>query len=225
MQAVILAAGRGTRMGTLTESTPKPLLPLLGKRLIERTIENLPDAVTEVVIVVNYRKEDIMAALGNEYAGKKIRYVHQAERSGTASALHAAREHLGERFLVLMSDDVYSRESMEASLAHPYAITRFKVPSQPGMHSVIAAEDGTLARIGADEDGSWINTGLYTLGPAFFERDPHMLPGGEYSLPHTLAELAKQIPVQVLDADFWLQVNTPDDLAAAEAVLKERGAS
>ncbi len=221
MQAVILAAGRGSRMGALTESTPKPLLPLAGKRLIERTIESLPEAVREVIVVVNYRAEDIIAALGEERSGKKIRYVRQAERLGTGHAVHAAREHLGDRFLVLMSDDVYSRADMERSLEHPYAITRSKAPRREGMHSVTAREDGTLDGIAEESDGdhAWINTGLYTLGPAFFEKAPHILPNGEWSLPHTLAELAKDIPVRVLDAEHWIQVNTPEDLAAAEAAF------
>ena len=59
MQAVILAAGLGTRMGKLTKNTPKPMLKLDGKNLLEWKIERLPKEVDEVILVVGYKSEVI----------------------------------------------------------------------------------------------------------------------------------------------------------------------
>ena len=67
MKAVIFAAGEGKRMQPLTLEKPKPLLEVLGKPLIQRTFEAMPDTVDEVVVVVGYKKEQIQDFLGAEF--------------------------------------------------------------------------------------------------------------------------------------------------------------
>ena len=69
MQAVILAAGRGVRMGALTESTPKPMLQIKGRTLLEYKLAALPEEVDEVIIVVGYLGGMIQSHFGGEYNG------------------------------------------------------------------------------------------------------------------------------------------------------------
>jgi len=80
MKAVILAAGRGKRLEKLTEDKPKPLVPLAGRPLLSRILENLSrSGIKEAIIVIGYRGELIKQAIGNVSAGIKISYVENPE--------------------------------------------------------------------------------------------------------------------------------------------------
>src|SRR3990167_6634769 len=115
MQAVILAAGRGTRMRELTESTPKALLEVAGRPLLEYAFDALPEAVDEVILVVEYLGGSIHDRFGPDYFGKRLLYVEMEELHGTAAALWMAKDILSagggsasggqDRFLILPGDD------------------------------------------------------------------------------------------------------------------------
>ena len=75
MQVVILAAGRGTRMGGLTERVPKSLLEVAGKTLLEHKFDILPDDVDEIIIVVGYLGDKIREWYGDGYHSKRIQYL------------------------------------------------------------------------------------------------------------------------------------------------------
>jgi bifunctional UDP-N-acetylglucosamine pyrophosphorylase/glucosamine-1-phosphate N-acetyltransferase len=122
IQAVILAAGKGTRMLPLTLETPKPMLKVLGKNLIEHKLELLPNEINEVVIIIGYLSEKIREYFGDEWNGKKISYVVQEKLDGTAGALWAAREVLKGRIFVMMGDDLYAKTDVTKILAHRYAM-------------------------------------------------------------------------------------------------------
>jgi len=111
-QAVILAAGKGTRMLPLTETRPKPMQEVSGKNLIEWKLAALPEAIRDVVIVVGYQGEQIREFFGDMWHGRSIRYVVQEKLNGTAGALWSARNLLHGRFLVLMGDDLYAKEDI-----------------------------------------------------------------------------------------------------------------
>src|SRR3989338_8673122 len=102
MQAVILAAWLGTRMGQLTKDTPKPLLKIADKTLLEHNLTALPDEIDEVVLVVGYLDDQIRNFVGKKFLGKKITYVHQEKLRGTGHALSMCKGVVRDRFLVLM---------------------------------------------------------------------------------------------------------------------------
>ena len=77
MQAIILAAGRGTRMGELTKETPKPMLKIKNKPILEYKLNALPEEITEVIFVIGYLGDAIKNYFGDFYNGRKIRYVIQ----------------------------------------------------------------------------------------------------------------------------------------------------
>lgn len=110
MKAVILAAGRGLRMGTLTASLPKVMLPVFDLPLLEYSINYLKQfGIRYFYINTHYRSESIVNYFQN---GKKwnvnITYSIEPKLFGTAGALHAFKKHLDQRF-VLLYGDVYSR--------------------------------------------------------------------------------------------------------------------
>ena len=124
MKAVILAAGKGTRMGELSNETPKPMLKVLGKTLLEHKLDSLPSSMDEVILVVGHLKNKITDTLGENYQGRKITYVVQDELLGTAHSVFLCKENLinEEKFLVMMGDDIYSKEDMQECLDNTWSI-------------------------------------------------------------------------------------------------------
>src|SRR3989344_3161993 len=147
MQAVILAAGKGTRMGDLTNGTPKPLLKVLGKTLLERKLDELPSKIDEIIIVVGYHGEQIIDSLGETYKDKKISYVWQKELKGTGHALWQAKDLLKGRFLVLMGDDIYCKEDIDACLKEDWAVLVKEVKFLEAGGRVVLNSDGSLKDI------------------------------------------------------------------------------
>ncbi|MBI4458150.1 NTP transferase domain-containing protein [Candidatus Uhrbacteria bacterium] len=224
--AVIMAAGLGTRMRPLTDDTPKPLLPVLGRPILEWNIESLPAEITEVVLVVSYLAEKIRAHFGDSWGGRAIRYVEQPDLKGTGMALAACAPLLAGRFVVMNGDDLYAREDIEAALKHELAILAKPAegPGRFGAFKVDAA--GNLVDIvegGETGPGSLINIGLYVLDRRVFDYPPVPIKdGAEFGLPQQVALMAKDHRVAILKAGFWVPIGYPEDLAKAESLLKKK---
>ena len=101
MQAVVLAAGEGTRLQPLTDDKPKVLVEVNGTPLIEDVFDNLIDAgASELIVVVGYKAEQIIDRYGDEYRDVPITYTHQREQLGLAHAILQAEPHVdGDFFL------------------------------------------------------------------------------------------------------------------------------
>lgn len=83
MNLVIMAAGEGSRMQPLTGTTPKPLLKICGKTIIEHNIDSIIKYFDAIYIVVKYKKEVFPVYFGDEYKGKPVYYIEQSEQKGT----------------------------------------------------------------------------------------------------------------------------------------------
>jgi NDP-sugar pyrophosphorylase family protein len=233
MIAVILAAGRGTRMGTLTTETPKPMLKVHGKNLIERKLEALPKEITHVVLVVGYLKENIIEYFGTSWNGISITYVEQAVLSGTGGAIDLCKDLLlnESRFIVLMGDDLYSQEDLQDICSSDYSIlvANQGVEGRKKGWQVFFDEKNMLTEIHQDveaETSPYINAGAYSLGKEYFTEDIYRMDNGEYSLPHTLVNLIKHkqeegapLSVGVVVAKSWLQITSPESIVEAESIL------
>jgi len=112
MQAVILAAGKGTRLRPLTLKIPKPLVSLNDRPILEHIINELPKEIDEVILVIGYLGDKIKKYFGSNFLGKKVKYMVQKEQRGTFHALKQAQKFLGGKFLVLMADDIYSKKDL-----------------------------------------------------------------------------------------------------------------
>lgn len=224
MKAVILAAGRGTRLKNIKD-IPKPLLRVDGKTLLEYKLEILPPSVDEVILIVGHMKEKIMDLLGNKYNGKKITYVEQKELLGTGHAVSLCKDYLKEKFLVLMGDDFYAKEDIERCIKHENAILVKKVKEKTTAAKVVMDENGKLQDImeGAFEKNILINTGLYILQPYFFGYDLAPIKDGkEFGLPQTIVKMSADHPVNVEEASFWVQVNTDEEFEAAKEIIEKK---
>ncbi len=110
MKAMILAAGRGERMRPLTDTTPKPLLRVAGRALIDHHLDNLVRAgFRDVVINVSWRAEDIVSHVGDgSRFGVRVQWSHEKRALETGGGVAHARELLGEDWFALVSADVYT---------------------------------------------------------------------------------------------------------------------
>ena len=113
MQAVILAAGKGTRMFPMALKKPKPFIEVANKPVLEHNLEQLLGLVNEIIIIVGYKKDMIMDRFGDNYKGIKITYVIQEEQLGTGHAVLMAEKFVNEKFLVMNGDDLFSRKDMQ----------------------------------------------------------------------------------------------------------------
>ena len=112
-RVIMLLAGRGRRLGNLTESRPKCLLEMGGISLLERSLRTLSESgISKAVLVVGYRAEQIRRVVGNQYSGIKIEYVvnHRYAETNTAYSLWLAREFLSTPTLILEGDIIFDEK-------------------------------------------------------------------------------------------------------------------
>ncbi len=216
MKAVILAGGKGTRMGNLTKDIPKPLLKIGDKTLLEYKLDILPDNCTEVIMIIGYLGEKIQKYFGKEYKGKKITYVH-TEPLGTGHALWQAREHLDGPFIVMCGDDLYVRKDIEECCKYPFAALVY-IATEPHSGGKVIIKEGVIDDIieGYHEAGIVTATGLYVLTPEIFDLELLKIPGrDEYGLPQTLMQM-KEKKIRPVYATAWHQVTSAEDLQLSE---------
>ncbi len=226
MQAVIMAAGLGTRLRPHTLTTPKPMLEVAGRPILEWTLATLPASVDEVILVVNYLKKNIIEHFGNEWCGRRIVYAEQQDLKGTGHAIHACRGLLHGKFIVMNGDDLYAARDVEAVAAHDLAVLAHETQT-PGRYGAFKTDtEGKVVDIiegGEVQPGGLVNAGLYALDERFF--DYPLVPirdGAEFGLPQTLVTVTKDHPVTVVRASFWMPIGYPEDLAKATAILEAR---
>ncbi len=226
MQAIILAAGKGTRMGKLCENTPKPMLKVAGKNLIEHKIDALPREVDEIILVIGYFGDQIKSFFGDSYKGRKIKYVEMAldKLNGTASALFSAKDILKGKFISMMGDDLYSTDDIKNALQYENAILAIKIREKTAGGKITLDKNGNLSAIVDDREGKLegglIDTGLYVLSEEIFKYQPVQLPNSkEFGLPQTILAMSKTAAVKIVEATFWLKITEPSDLDVAEKAL------
>ncbi len=231
MQAIILAAGRGVRMLPLTENTPKPLLKVSGRSILERTISQLPDEVQEVVVVIGHFGEQIKEALKN--SSKKITFV-ESELKGSGWAVSVCKDVIKGDFLVVNGDDLYKKEDLE-KLAKSNApaflvkdVSREKDFPQNFRRfgKIITDTDGNFVSLlpSVSEDFTapfFVLMGAYKLNQEFFGYDLVQLKNGEYGLPQTMFQMVDKYKVKTVEAGFWLPIGYPEDIKRAEEALAQ----
>lgn len=228
MKAVILAAGRGQRMMPLTQNTPKPLLKVGNKAILDRVLALIPGEVTEIFIVINYLGEQIIEHLKAGYPDKKFHFIWQKEANGTAKALELVKSHLNkERFLVIFSDDLHSKKAVKECLKHDLALL-VKESTHPEIFGVVSIKSlGNVSRkniIGEVKDiiekpkkleTNLVNVGVYVLDSRIFDYSAEKHNNKEYYLTSQINQLAKDYSIKAIKTDFWFPIGCPNDLKKA----------
>lgn len=224
MQVVILAAGLGTRLRPITEKIPKSLIPVVGKPILMRTLDELPDSIDEIILVVGHHSDQVRAAIGEEWARRPVRYVVQNELLGTGHAVHCAKEFIRGKFLVLNGDDLYRVDDLRELVRHNLSVLVYEAPEPVrGFGAVICDERGCLVEVREATESVFVNAGAYMLPKSFFKVPLVKLKNkNEYGLPQTIVTMVKNAPVQVVRTRFWLPIGNPAELARAEEYFRSR---
>lgn len=219
MQAVILAAGEGTRIRPLSASLPKPMLPVADRPLVAHTATAAAQAgADELILVVGYEADAVREYFGEEFAGVPVSYAVQEEQSGTADAVRAAREHIDGAFAVLNGDNLYEPEAVEELFADGPAIGAVRVEN-PSNYGVLSTEVGTVTDIvekPADPPTNLANAGAYAFPAEAREwLDVGKSERGEYEITDVLARVVDEYDVSFAEMDKWLDVGRPWELLEA----------
>lgn len=231
MDAVILAAGEGTRLRPLTSTRPKPMLPVGGKMILEWGLEALAaGGVTKAVIVVGYKKEVISGFFGKEYEGIKIEYVEQKEQLGTAHAVSMAEGKVSGDFYVMNGDLLVSEDLTKKLLAdHKKAKAKNSMclveVSDPKQFGIVELK-GSLVK-GIEEKpekpkSNLANAGIYLFGQEIFDAIRRVKKSTrlEYEITDAIDMLIERGRMHGFKAGgTWLDIGRPWDLLAANELI------
>lgn len=215
-------------MKELTDVTPKSMLPVLGKPILEHKICALPAEIDEVILIVGYLGSAILKHFGGSFDGRRILYVEQENiTGGTADALWQARDILKGRFVAMNGDDLYAREDIEKCIATDgwTMLVVERDPMRSGGKVIVDSHDRIKDIVEGAHDGpGFANAGVYVLDERIFAYEP--VPKGpgetELGLPQTILSAAHDIPVEAVRGTKWIQITSPDDIKEAEAILSSR---
>ena len=225
MQCVILAAGKGTRLRPLTDTTPKPLVKVAGKPLLQHIVESLPSAVKELVIVTGYLEDQIKDFCGKEFMGRKVTYVTQKEQKGTGHALWLCKEHLKGRFLFMFADDLHGVQDIARATSFTRSMLTLTTTKPERFGIVVRHPDGTLAEMIEKPEhppSNMASTGVFVLDEHIFKFEPKTQTKGEFYHTDMIREYAKEYPIAVVEQQTWIPIGYPEDVEKAEKLLAVR---
>jgi bifunctional UDP-N-acetylglucosamine pyrophosphorylase/glucosamine-1-phosphate N-acetyltransferase len=220
MHAVILAAGEGTRMRPLTESIPKPMLPVADRPLVAHTADAAVAAGADrLVFVVGYEADRVRDHFGESYRGVPVAYATQDQQLGTAHAAAAAREHLDDDFVVLNGDDLYDEDALAALFERCPSVGAYTV-DDPRPYGVFSIDDGQVTDIvekPEDPPSSRVNVGAYHFPAeaADWLIEVDRSDRGEYEITDVLARVIATHDVSAVPVRRWLGVGRPWELLEA----------
>ena len=223
MQCVILAAGKGTRMRPLTETTPKPLIKVCGKTLLDHVVEALPAEVTELILVTNYLEDQIKDYCGNEFHGRSVQYVTQENPSGgTGAALMCAKDLIHDKFLFMYADDIHGAEALAKVTQEDHAMLAMESDTPEQFGVLTLNEDGTLKEIIEKPEkpaSNLVNIGGFVITPDIFNHEATHSSSGEIYVVDMLTKYAQIHPVSVITQDFWIPIGNPEQITKAEEII------
>jgi bifunctional UDP-N-acetylglucosamine pyrophosphorylase/glucosamine-1-phosphate N-acetyltransferase len=212
VDAIILAAGFGTRLRPHTLTVPKPLLPVRGRPILDWALGALPADVDRVLVVVHHLAGQIEDYLRGQSHFRAWEAVRQEQPRGTGDAFRCCRERLrSERFLVLNGDDLYGAADLAALAARPAGVLVHPVDEPRRYGIAFLRPDGTLERLveKPDLDGRHLaNTGAYLFPGSVFDTELTLSARGEFEITDYVSALAARQAVSVPQARFWLPIGT-----------------
>jgi UDP-N-acetylglucosamine diphosphorylase / glucose-1-phosphate thymidylyltransferase / UDP-N-acetylgalactosamine diphosphorylase / glucosamine-1-phosphate N-acetyltransferase / galactosamine-1-phosphate N-acetyltransferase len=228
-KAVLLAAGRGTRMRGLTSNVPKPMLKVRGKPVLAHILDGLKTAgVADFLVVVGWHADVVRDFFGNgKNFGVRVQYVTQTVQDGTGKVVELAKPFVGDDAFILSYGDILVDAENYLQLA--------SVPNE--VEAIVSVKrDEDCSKGGAvfvnelfelidlrekpqpgEPTSCWYNAGIYTFRPSIFDYTAKLQPSprGEYELTDAIRALAlsgKKVKALELKGS-WADVRDPEILA------------
>lgn len=219
---MLVAGGLGSRLRPLTDETPKPLLAIGGKPLLEITIGNLArQGFTRFVLAVNYKAEMFRAHFTDGSGlGVQISYVQESESLGTAGALRLLPERPKAPMLVINGDVLTNLDARQLLLFHReqgVAATmcvrdyEWRIP-----YGVVRVDGGRLAAFEEKPTRrEFVNAGIYVLSPEALDQLPA---AGSFDMPELFRRVSLNIGAPAIYPlhEYWIDIGHLDDLQRAQ---------
>jgi len=231
-QCLILAAGNGTRIRTISGSLPKPLVDFRGRPIIEHIVQRAHRAgIESFVIVVGYRSDLIRNWFEGRSLGVSVTFVENPDyhKANGVSALKA-RSALNENFLLLMADHLFETETAEALIQQSLRSDEVILGVDPNIDRIFDLDDATkvlrrgdrIVDIGKEiSHYDALDTGMFLCSPTLFDRLELAAKEGNCSLSDGMRQLIAERRLRALEIGEgrWQDLDTPEALAHAEAVF------
>ena len=232
-KAVLLAAGRGTRMRQLTNELPKPMLLVRGKPVLSHIVEGLHAAgITDFLVIVGYRADAVQEFFGDgSHFNSRISYATQVVQDGTGRVVELARDFVANAPFILSYGDILVDPANYQRLAAPadeveaiISVKRNEDVSQGGAVFVNERLELTDLREKpqpGEPTSPWYNAGIYMFRPSIFDFTSKLERSarGEFELTDAIRNLAlsgKKVQALELMGE-WADVRDPEVLAQLNA--------
>ncbi len=217
-------------MQPLTEQTPKPLLPVAGKPILQHTIDDLRDDIDELYILVGWKAKRLKE--GVETYDIPTTFIRQDEPMGTADAVRRVEQYIDGPFLCINGDVILSKESIysfmdsfKRSSKSMMGLTRVEDPRGFG---IIEVDDGSVKDIIEKPrcpTSDLINAGIYGFHESIFQaiKETELSNRGEYEITDSLKILMEKegLGYNIIKSGDWIELSRPWDLLKANSKVFE----
>ena len=236
MQAVVLAAGKGTRLKPLTNNKPKGMVRVNDRPLLAHVFDRLVDLMAdELIVVVGHMKEKIISHFEDEYRDTPITYAHQREQKGLAHALLTVEEYVEDDFMLMLGDNIFKANlkdviNRQRENRTDAAFLVEQVPYEEAPRYGVCDTNGygeitNVVEKPDDPPSNLVMTGFYTFTPAIFHAAHLVQPSdrGEYELSDAIDLLIESgRTIDAIRMDGWrIDVGYPEDRDEAEKRLRQ----
>jgi 1L-myo-inositol 1-phosphate cytidylyltransferase len=232
-QCLILAAGNGSRIASVSRGIPKPLVPLCGVPLLEHVMMSSQQAgIEKFVIVAGYRADSIRSWLNTRSPiGTSVTLIEnlQYQKANGVSAL-AAKQEFHDPFLLLMADHIFEPKTAKGLAQQPLADDEVILAVDHNVGRVFDLDDATKVKCEADHivdigkdlaRYDALDTGMFLCSPVLFHRLESAKRDESCSLSDGMRQLAREQKLRAFDIGdaHWQDVDSPEALAHAESIF------
>lgn len=232
MEALILTAGKGTRLYPLTKTIPKPLIPIAGRPLIFHSLDVLKNNVNKVIIVIGHESEKMKKVINSMGYPFKIVWVVQKEQLGTGHAVQICKEYINSTHFFMMYGDIFTaprviREIIKLgqSIKHSEGIFAAKSVKNPENYGCLEIKNDFLVNIHEKDphpSSNQINAGIMILPSTIFECLNHTVESsrGETELTdgiNLLIQNGAKLPLYYIK-EYWIDIGYPWSLLEANEI-------
>jgi len=213
-------------MSPLTDTRPKPLIPVAGEPFIKHVIRRLPKKVDEVIIVVGYKGELLREDLGEKCEGKRIKYVEQKEQMGTGHAVLQAEKLVKGEFLCIAGDHLWGANDLERLSKKDGTVVSGRKVDDVSPYGYLQIRGEKLLNIvekPATKKPGLVNVSAYKFTKEIFEaiKKTKPSPRGEIEVVDAINLIAEKERVGFNECSEWMDFSTPwHVLEVNEALIK-----
>jgi len=221
MKAIILAAWEGTRLKPITNTTPKPLIKIVWKTIIEHNLESIYKDVDEIIIVVKYLKEKFPEILWDNYKWTKITYITQADEKGTAAAIKNIN--ISWDFLLLNWDSIFDKWDLEKIINLKWYWALVQETTTPEKYGIFKEKDWkALEIIEKPKEFVWnlANLWVYKFNDSIYKivDSIPLSPRWEYEITDAINQFIRDNEFNLLKINWdFIDIGYPWDILSASS--------